>query len=302
MTTNTNLLTINSWLIQSTEKLIKSGIATGRLDSLVLLSDVLGKDKSYLLAHPEEILTINILTKINTQIKKRVKHEPLAYIRGKSEFYGREFFVNKHTLVPRPETETMIDLFTNLYNSRKQTLQKGQPLSEKPSANWNVVDVGTGCGAIGISLKLIHPDLTVAATDISVECIRIAMKNSKLYDAKILLFKCNLINSIFKNRHFNPSFIMANLPYVPDNFPINFAATHEPQIAIFGGPDGLDVYRLLFKQLNDAESSKMESFNKPRYVFTESFPEQHSELRLIAHNSNYKLMSSEDFIQVFEIN
>src|ERR1700733_11201805 len=102
-------MTVYSWLRVAKARLESAGIATARLDSLILLEDETGEDRALLLAHPEHTLQDSEIKHLDTRLKQRVLHVPLAYIRGKAEFYRREFKVNAHTLVPRPETETMID-------------------------------------------------------------------------------------------------------------------------------------------------------------------------------------------------
>ncbi len=274
---------------------------TSRLDALVLLSDILKKDKSYVLAHPDEDISQTNLTVLNKQINRRLKHEPLAYIRGFSEFYGRNFLVNKHTLIPRPETETMLDLFTKIYNSQKSPLQKVRPFTERENVILNVIDVGTGSGVIGIDVKLEHPELTVFATDISTECLKIAKQNSELHNTHITYLRGDLLEPILSVGLAPQSAILANLPYVPSNYTINQDAEREPKLAIFGGEDGLDLYRKLFDQIYKANSSNILSKNhpKPQYVFTESMPAQHQILKQIADSAGYELADSEDFILAF---
>src|SRR5579885_1241682 len=106
---------ISKWLANATKKLKTAGIGTARLDCLVLLADSLNKDKAFVLAHPDMVLSAAQLRKLNKQLAERQKHYPLAYIRGKTEFYGREFIMNHHVLEPRPESETMIDLLKDIF-------------------------------------------------------------------------------------------------------------------------------------------------------------------------------------------
>ena len=101
---------VGDWLKTATQKLQQAGIATARLDCLVLLEDYLNTNRTQLLAHLERELTVEQIKWLSLRLVRRAKHEPLAYIRSKTEFYGREFIVNKHVLEPRPESETMIDL------------------------------------------------------------------------------------------------------------------------------------------------------------------------------------------------
>ncbi len=284
-------MTIQEFLESGVSKLEQAGIESARLDCLILLEDILKKDKSYLLAHPDDVVSNHNLDILNKQIDRRTNHEPLAYIRGKSEFYGRQFLVNKHTLVPRPETETMLGIFNEIYKSQILPLQKVGPFTERENVICRIVDVGTGSGAIGISVKLLHPELEVIGTDISTDCLKIATLNAKNLNADIRFTKSDLLNDLKLKDNI---ILLANLPYVPDDHFVNQSALFEPKIAIFGGKDGLDLYRKLFVQICELKS-------KPVYIFTESFPSQHKTLEYIA-KQNYRLAISEDFIQVFALN
>jgi len=275
-----------TWLHQATAKLNKAGIATARLDCLVMLEDALGQDRSYLLAHPETPCQGRTLTRLNGWVGRRARHEPLAYIRGKTEFYGREFLVNPHTLEPRPETETMVELLKQLADSRQLTAD-----------SFHVVDVGTGSGAIAITIKLEMPDAKVIAIDISAECLKIARKNAKKHSVDITFLKADLLRPIPSSIFHLPTStfaILANLPYVPDSHTVNEAAMYEPKLAIFGGSDGLDLYRKLFLQIDSLVV-------KPRFILTESLPFQHESLAQIAQQHGYDLRKINDFIQVYEL-
>src|SRR3712207_3680013 len=131
-------MTIQDWLRRSVGKLEEAGIGTARLDCLVLLEDITTKSRAYLLAHPETILDKDQVTKLDKLVERRSHHEPLAYIREKTEFYGRMFYINHSVLEPRPETETMIEL--------------AKSLALEP--NSSVADIGTDSGAIAITIKL----------------------------------------------------------------------------------------------------------------------------------------------------
>lgn len=246
----------------------------------MLLEDTTGKDRSWLLAHPDFELTDQQTTILHRQVERRAKHEPLAYIRGKSEFFGRTFKVTPDTLQPRPETETMIELLLEQVKSKKLRVE-------------SLVDVGTGSGCIAITAKLELPQTNVYATDISEKCLHIAQKNAKRLQADIEFKQGNLLEPVSSINYSLSTIILANLPYVPDNFHINQAALFEPKLAIFGGEDGLDYYRQLFTQI-DALS------NKPNMIYTESLPPQHGDLQIIADQHGYHLSTTEDFIQAFE--
>jgi release factor glutamine methyltransferase len=265
------------WLQNNTGLLKSSGIDTARLDTLVLLEDCIGKNRAHLLAYPELELTGEQITILDEQIKRRMSHEPLAYIRGRSEFYGRIFAVDKNVLVPRPESEMMIDVLLRL--SMPESI--------------SIIDVGTGSGALSITAKLQLPQADVYATDIDRGCITLASQNAQTLQSDVTFIQGNLIEPAMHILT-DVSVLLCNLPYVPDEYHINTAATHEPSLAIFGGSDGLEIYRRLFNQINTLG-------RKPQFILTESLPFQHDALLDIATAHRYSLKTTEDFIQVFEL-
>ena len=266
-------VTSGSWLKTAEHQLKRSGIGTARLDVLVILEDCLKQDRALLLAHPEKVLSTNQLKLLTNQLTQRSKHVPLAYIRHKSEFYGRDFFVDKRVLEPRPETETMIDLFNHL------------PVDEKAV----VADIGTGSGCIGITIQLEHPDMKVDLYDIDKQALAVAQLNAKILGATVKCYQADLLTS----NHGPYQVILANLPYIPASYKINAEASIEPRRAIFGGSDGLDIYRQLFMQ-----SSTLKW--QPDYVLTESLPFQHSSLQQLAGQYHYRLFKTSDFIQCYK--
>ena len=300
-------MNLNYWLQLATAKLQKNDIQTARLDALVLLTDCLQHDKAWILSHPEFELTTEINQELDGKLHRRSNHEPLSYIRGKSEFYGREFIVTPDTLQPRSETETMLDCLGIIYKSHFSSLLEDNPpknVTKNGSRileNIVLIDVGTGSGCIAITAKLEHPSTTVYATDISEAALQIAKKNALYLNADVTFLKGNLLAPLhLPSITYNLSVLLCNLPYVPTNHIINHAAMHEPTIAIFGGEDGLDLYRELFKQISGRSKVKnLKSKAQPLYIFTESLPFQHQVLVTIANEHGYELVQTEDFIQVF---
>ena len=268
--------TVSEWLSQSQNLLEIAGIETARLDSLVLLSDELGHDKAWVLAHPEYILQGSEFENLSTKIAQRSQHVPLAYIRGKSEFYGREFMVNKHVLVPRPESESMIDLLKRFVG---------------PDSRTTIIDVGTGSGCLAITARLELANSTVVALDISHECLLIAKQNATKLVADITFLESDLLDSM-KDSSFKiqDSILLANLPYVPNDYPINNAAAHEPPLALFGGSDGLKLYRKLFSQAKELRVT---------CIITESLTEQHAGLIKIARENAFRHASTDGLAQLF---
>ena len=265
---------IAKWLKDNTELLQSAGIESARLDCLILLEDALGLNRAQILARPEFTLSTALLKQLNSRIAARKTHLPLAYIRGKTEFYGREFLVNDTVLVPRPESEQIIT-----------TLKR---FAKKYIIN-TAVDIGTGSGALAITAKLTLPNLEVMGVDISEECLTIAQQNAEALGAAVTLARSDLLESVQLNS-LGQTALLVNLPYVPTHHPINQAAAHEPTLALFGGNDGLDLYRTLF-----------DSFKKqrPLAVLCESLETQHEALQSIAHEHDYVLAETNELVQLF---
>lgn len=267
----------NDWLAAAQGTLQETGIETPRLDCLVLLEDVTGQSRAYLLAHPEMELTDEQLTILAKQLERRTRHEPLAYIRNYKEFYGREFYVDERVLVPRPESETIIELL-------KQLAPK----------NPVIADIGTGSGVLAITAKLEIPGASVIATDIDEACLTIAKRNAKVNETIITVCHGNLLEPFIKNDSLKPDVLLANLPYVPTDFQINRAAAHEPAVALFGGDDGLDLYRSMFTQAASLA-------HQPALILTESLTDQHHVLVAIAQQQGYQQVADEDLTQAFSL-
>ncbi len=270
--------TVETFLHAAFHKLDVAGIATARLDTLVLLEDVLRTDRAQLLAHLEREITARQLKHLNKMVQRRSEHEPLAYIRNKSEFYGYEFYVDHHVLEPRPESETMIDLLKQLVTPKTAT----------------IIDVGTGSGALAITAKMQLPKTRVLAIDIDPGCLKIARHNAEQLQVTLDFVQGDLLDAL-ADRKLDEAILLCNLPYVPDSFQLNPAAMQEPRLAIFGGEDGLDLYRSLFSQLRNRTA-------KPAFVLTESMPPQHADLAKVAPAAGFVLDRTEDFIQVFKTN
>lgn len=272
-------MTVSLWLSHAIDFLKSAGIGTARLDSQLLLADALGHDRGWVLAHPDTPLTEETVSSLQKQLQERADHVPLAYIRGKTEFYGREFLVDRRVLEPRPESETMIDL-----------LKKLPPVKQKQPCQ--VIDVGTGSGVLAITAKLELPQAEIVATDIDQGSLEVAKKNAAKHHVTVEFAEGDMLEPI--KALARPLIItLANLPYVPDSHQVNQAALHEPRHAIFGGPDGLDPYRKLFRQATELSE-------RPAYILTESLPPQHKQLAFIAARYGFRPGGGEDFIQVFE--
>jgi release factor glutamine methyltransferase len=266
-------MTIQQWLADNITILAGAGIDSARLDCVILLEDITGRDRANLLAHLDDELSYEQIGVLRAKIAERYKHTPLAYIRGKAPFYGRVFSVNKNVLVPRPETEDMITLVKDL---------------AQPNRIW---DIGTGSGAIGITAALEIPAAAVAVTDVDENALEIARKNAERLGARIEARKTSLLEGVETAA---ADVVLTNLPYVPDGFPINDAAKHEPKLALFAGTDGLDLYRTFWEQITAQQ-------HKPAHILTESLPAQHATLAALAKSAGYSLARTQGFIQQFDL-
>ncbi|MBU1125986.1 peptide chain release factor N(5)-glutamine methyltransferase [Patescibacteria group bacterium] len=256
------------------------------LDAQVLLSYTLKKPTSYLFSHFEDELPLEKAEIYQGYIERRSKHEPVAYITGSKEFYKRKFRVNKFVLVPRPETELMIDEALKLIDERS-----------------TVIDVGTGSGAIAITLAA-EKDIPVIATDVDSQALAIARVNAtELGVTKLISFlEGDLLLPYIKiNIHdaqASSAIICANLPYARiQQWPVldPDVQNYEPKKAIVGGVDGLDFYDRLLQQIEEnrdhfpatihllLEIDPSQEISGPRLV-TEHFPMAKLELlRDLAH-------------------
>lgn len=267
-------MTAGEFLTQATVQLTQAGIESARLDCLILLEDELRINRAHLLASTELVLSAAQTASLRTKLTQRSRHLPLAYIRGTVLFYGRTFMVNRHVLVPRPESETIIDLL-------KKTTLPAQP---------RLADIGTGSGCLGITAALELPGATVDLYDIDALALACAGRNAKEgYALSMPTYQEDLLEHALQR---NYDVILANLPYVPVGYTINKAAQHEPRRALFAGTDGLDLYRRFWAQL-------VLSTPKPGHIFTEALPAQHARLAKLARAAGYTQATSNAFVQHF---
>jgi len=201
-----------------------------RLEAEVLLAHVLAASRTALLAHPERVLTPDQASNYQTLVRRRVSGYPLPYLTGRAEFYGLEFEVTPEVLIPRPETETLVDL----------------ALARQPAT---VVDVGTGSGCIAISLAVHLPEAIIYALEISPAALAIARRNVERHGVaeRVRL----MVGDVFSPRPSPVDLIVSNPPYIPTgectSLPVS-VRDHEPRLALDGGPDGLTIIRRLLAQ------------------------------------------------------
>ena len=220
-------MTILTALLQGTKLLEDETISAPRLTAEVLLTHALQRERSYLYAHPEEELSEIAWIHYGRYLHERMKGKPTQYITGRQEFYGRDFRVTPDVLIPRPETEHLVEA----------AISRTQPRDL-------VVDVGTGSGAIAITLAL-ETHGHVSATDISAAALNIAHSNAQQLSAQVGFLACDLLDA-FRDRSINV--LVSNPPYVPKTDQPSLqreVRDYEPHVALFGGPSGLELYERL---------------------------------------------------------
>lgn len=271
MTAASNIV-LEQWLNAAAIQLKQADVASARLDTELLAGWVLGQNRTWLHAHPDHKLTPTQHQKLMHALARRRAHEPLAYITGSKEFYGRDFMVDKDTLVPRPESEAFLELVANF---------PGDPV---------LIDIGTGSGILAITAVLEHPSWSATATDVNPRTLKVARANAQKLGAQNLVFKQQ---NLLVNDASHYDIVMANLPYVPATLAAKPDLSHEPPGALFAGKDGLDTYRALFQQL--AERS-----DQPTAVLTESLLSQHGEMTILAKAAGFRLHTTADLVQYFK--
>ncbi len=238
------------------------------LDSELILLFVLGeKDRSFLVSHGDFKLSAEQISEFNELASEREKGVPLAYLLGVREFYGREFSVSPEVLIPRPESEAIINF------AKELSVEK-------------IIDIGTGSGCLGITLKLEIPEAEVFATDVSEDALKVARKNAKNLGANIEFFESNLLGNV--DGEFD--LIVANLPYVSRDWEWTSGIEYEPETALFAEDNGSFLIKELIKQAKD----------RTRTLILESDTSQQEEIIDFAKDYGFELVKKDDFITVFE--
>lgn len=213
-------------LLEKTRQLLRPHSETPYLTAQVLLGEVLNKPRSYVLAHPDSELTWAQRSQLDTMIEQIKQGTPLPYVIGHWEFYQLDFSVNPSVLIPRPETELLVD-------------QALQWFSDHPSRRW-AADVGTGSGCIAVSLADQIRDLQIVASDLSFPALTTAAQNARRHgvSGRVHLLQSNLLAPV-KTKF---DLVISNLPYIPRAKLHQLAVyQREPTLALDGGEDGVEV-------------------------------------------------------------
>ena len=310
-------MTVRETLVQGSSVLKASGIESASLDASLLLAEIMGINRAALIASGTRQLADEELDKFNALIRRRQSGECTAYILEKKEFYGLEFSVNPAVLVPRPDTETLVEI----------ACKKLEQWSKSPGAapgrgNLRVLDLCTGSGAVAIALKHQMPELEVWAADISAQAMEIAEANAEclrgVQSSSVHFRRGNLFDALVSGgangQEPEPvplfSLIVSNPPYIPSPEISSLAreVQNEPRLALDGGCDGLDIIRTIVKKapaflyaggalLLEADPRQMESvaalLEQAGFVDVQTYPDLsgrqrviHGEIHSPAHQPN----------------
>ena len=229
-------MNIENILIEGTNTLKQSGVSNPQLDCEILLSNLINKDKKYIILNPKQILNDGQLSDFKSLIKKRKKGEPIAYLINKKEFWNNEFFVNKDVLIPRPDTELIIEEVLKIYSK---------------NTHLQVLDIGTGSGCILLSILKERKYFYGTGIDISKKSINVSKFNAKKLNLenRVKFFHSSVDNFTVGKYDLivsNPPYIeLVSLKYLEKDI-VNF----EPKLALSGGFDGFSKIRKVINKSN----------------------------------------------------
>jgi len=246
--------TVGRLLEDAIARLRSSGSESPRLDAELLLGHAIGVGRTAIVAHPAAPVGPDAAAAFERDLVRRIKGEPVAYIRGFKEFYGLAFSTDARALIPRPETEVLVDLA--LEEVVRRLMRAPRPAGTPPV---RIVDVGTGAGTIAVTLAVIlrqrgaDREVELAATEVSDDALMLAKENAVGHGvADALAFElADLLPAVIAAPY---DLVLANLPYVPSDVvpTLPVAASFEPERALDGGSDGLGLIEQLLGRLPDA--------------------------------------------------
>jgi release factor glutamine methyltransferase len=233
---------IRAALLQGQKLFEDAAIAAPRLTAEVLLAHAIGCERAWLFAHSDEPLREVWWIHYGRYLHERMQGKPTQYITGRQEFYGRDFRVTPDVLIPRPETEHVVEV---ALKGTEAALKRREAASGQD--RLSIIDIGTGSGAIAVTLAL-ETNASVIATDISTAALCVASENARLLKAPVHFVACDLADGIAGGRF---DLVVSNPPYVPESDSSTIqreVRDYEPAVALYGGADGFEVYRRLIPE------------------------------------------------------
>jgi release factor glutamine methyltransferase len=266
MFTTSTTKDVRAALREGMARLRAANVSSHTLATELLLMHALGRDRAWIYSHPEELLDADTAERYFVLIARRAAGEPTQYLTGKQEFWGLEFEVTPAVLIPRPETEHVIEVVLERLGARgiKIDMKTGAP-----SPPLRVADVGTGSGCIAVALAHELPHAEVFATDISGGALEVARRNALRHNVsdRVHFLECDLLTALLPSARKSQmevepasegetsrsqfDLIVSNPPYVARNEADTLAREvrdHEPHAALFGGTDGIEIYARLIEQ------------------------------------------------------
>jgi release factor glutamine methyltransferase len=247
MTDVLNDHSIRGLLKRGIEQLRNAQVGSFTFAAELLLLHATGRDRTWIYSHPEEVLPQQMVGNFLALIRRRANGEPTQHLTGKQEFWGLEFEVSPDVLIPRPETEHLVEVALDRLAVREVRAGRDPRLTGK---NIRLVDIGTGSGCIAVALAKELHEAEIYATDISAKALELARKNAARHGfaGRIRFTESNLLGSLTSLKF---DLIVSNPPYIAmneaDSLPVE-VRDHEPKQALFGGPEGYELYGDLILQ------------------------------------------------------
>lgn len=227
--TNSSLKTVEDLIVYGKSKVHST-------HAKMLLANLLGKNPLELLNYLDMEVSLDIIEKYLNQLEALSINKPIQYVIGTSNFYGNDYIVNEHTLIPRFETEELVE----------KTLEYMEEFF--PNQPLKVIDLGCGTGCIGITIKKKKPTSDVTLVDISEETLKVTQENATRLNAEVTIIKSDFFTNI-KDKF---DVVISNPPYIKDNEEIeDIVKNNEPHLALYAGSDGLDAYRKILSTIKD---------------------------------------------------
>ena len=221
-------------LLSAKKEMVKRDLSENA--AMLLMMEITGKENHDLYMEFEDEIPTDILNEFNEKYERLLTGEPLQHILGYEYFYGHKFIVNEDVLIPRPETEELVANILAYYDE----FFEGQKV--------DVCDIGTGSGAIAITLKKEEPNFTVTASDISELAVKTAKQNAINLEADVNFLIGDMCEPLIDN-NIKVDILVSNPPYIPQDEEMQHSVKHfEPHVALFGGEDGLKFYRIIFER------------------------------------------------------
>ena len=228
-------ISINNAVLEGVQMLRAAGVNEARRESGSLLAHAIGRDRTFVVTHADEPLEVAVVESFRKLIERRAAGEPLQYLTGHQEFFKLDFEVTPDVLIPRPETEFLVEIALELL---------------KGNLDPFIADIGTGSGCVAVSLLHELPDAHAIATDISAAALCVAQRNADRHGVtdRLTVIESDCFAKVNADRSF--SLIAANLPYIRDDEmgTLQPEVGYEPRMALAGGPDGLDIVRRLLRE------------------------------------------------------